>query len=139
MKLFHRPVSWKIFNLPSLCTTYRSATDQKDYEAIRDENADPPDVQERANYHGYVRRELPRLVRSCLESAVSLQLQTLASALDEIIQGCMDQLLMDYETATALRSPIQSMPSEVLRTHKQNNSIESVPELQSAFEYVNYS
>jgi hypothetical protein len=27
------------------------------------------------------------------------------------------------------------MPSEVLRTHKLNNSIESVPELQSPFEY----
>jgi hypothetical protein len=74
---------------------------RKDYEAIRDENADPPDVQERANYHGYVRRELPRLVRSRLESAVNLQFQTLASALDEIIQGCMDQLLMNYETARA--------------------------------------
>jgi hypothetical protein len=56
---------------------------------------------ERSNYHGYVRRELPRLVRSRLESAVSLQFQTLVSALDEIIQGCMDQLLIDYETARA--------------------------------------
>jgi hypothetical protein len=50
-----------------------------------------PDVQD---YHGYVRRELPRLVRSHLESAVSLQFQTLASALDEIIYSCIDQLLM---------------------------------------------
>lgn len=58
---------------------------------------------------------------------------------------------MDYETArattnadsntdaTALRPSIAirtSMPSEVLRPHKQNNSsIGSVPELQSAFDY----
>jgi hypothetical protein len=74
-----------------------------DYEEIRDENADHPDVQERANYHGYLRRELPPPVRSCLESAVSSQFQALADALrtqpDEIIQGCIDQLLMDYETA----------------------------------------
>jgi hypothetical protein len=93
------PCKLEIFNLPSLCTT--ASADQKDYEAIRDENADPPDVRERANYHEYVRRELPRLIRSRLESAINLQFQTLASALDEIIQGCMDQLLMNYETARA--------------------------------------
>ena len=126
---------------------YCTSADQKDYEAIRDENADPPDVRERANYHEYVRCELPRLIRSRLESAVNLQFQTLASALDEIIQGCMDQLL-NYETARAttnadsnrdaLRPSMAirtSMPSEVLRTHKQNNSsIGSVPEL-SALEF----
>jgi hypothetical protein len=54
---------------------------RKDYEAIRDENADPPDVRERANYHEYVRRKLPSLVRSRLESAVSSQFQALADEL----------------------------------------------------------
>jgi hypothetical protein len=63
---------------------------RKDYEAIRDENADPLDVRERANYYEYVCCELPCLVKSRLESVVSLRFQTLVSVLDEIIQSCID-------------------------------------------------
>lgn len=123
-----------------------------------DENANDPEAHERTNYDEYYRRELPRLIRSRLESTVDSQLQALESALrtqiDNIIQDCMDQLSTNYEAAraraaaadsnigaTALPAPIAlrtinpQLPAESHHRHEQSNSTESVPELQPAFDY----
>jgi hypothetical protein len=120
---------------------------ETDFEAILDESADQSDLQERADCDAYCRRELPRLVRSHLESAAASQLQALESALrtqlDEIIANCLKRLSASYKasrmTATAsngngnsLRAPT---PMEVQHWHEYNDEADSIPNTQHATDY----
>lgn len=169
MKLSRRLVSefifkWQtIFDLPLLYwdsvhghNPGAYAKQETDFEAILDEIADQSDLQHRADYDAYCRRELPRLVRSHLESAVASQLQALESALrtqvDEIIANCLERLSASYQasrtTATALNgnedslpapTPTQSLapptPMGVQHCHEHGNEADNITEFQHAPDY----
>jgi hypothetical protein len=118
-------------------------------------------MQQRANYDAYYRRELPRLVRSHLESVVDSELQTLESALrsrlDDIIKDCLDQVSANYVSPRTigngtttrgsgntipapipLRVVIPPTPAEVQCEQDQNDAIENLTELMPAFDDFAY-
>jgi hypothetical protein len=73
-----------------------------------------PDSRDLANYENYIRRELPRLVRSGIEETLRRQMQpfegSLISSLVEIIQICQDRVFRAYrETATSSDDGTQAL------------------------------
>ncbi|KUJ19004.1 uncharacterized protein LY89DRAFT_509659 [Mollisia scopiformis] len=85
------------------------------FEPIRDEMPGSPDSRDLANYEDYMRRELPRLVRTNIEDVVRRDMQPLEAALIGnlvgIIQDCQDRLFRGYrqmrgDGAEASASPV---------------------------------
>ncbi|EHL02835.1 putative Resistance to glucose repression protein 1 [Glarea lozoyensis 74030] len=70
------------------------------FEAVHTEGPSSPDSRELSNYEDYIRRELPRLVRSNIESVVRHETQPLEAALIgnlvSIIQDCQDRVFRSY-------------------------------------------
>jgi hypothetical protein len=86
-----------------------------DFEPLQEEAPMSPDSRELANYEDYIRRELPRLVRSNIEEAVRREMQpfeaSLISNLVEIIQDCQDRVFRSYREAQGISDEIQMPPS----------------------------
>jgi hypothetical protein len=132
---------------------------ETDFEAFLDESTDQVDLQERADYDAYCRRELPRLVRARLVSVVASQLQALESALrtqlDEIIENCLEQLSASYEASRTtttgsnrndralpasvpMRSLAPPAPMEGQYGHNYNSEMDNVLELQNGSGHLVY-
>ncbi len=126
---------------------------EKDYEEKQ------PDLQERANYVSYLHHELPRLVRSQLESAVNSQLQglepTLRSQLEDIIKISLEQLSANYESSWSTGNASDRDENTILATvpmclhvppmlpeaeHEDNddNDVENLPELHKDIDYATF-
>lgn len=90
------------------------------FEPIQDEIPGSPDTRDLANYEEYMRRELPRLVRTNIEDVVRRDMQPLEAALIGnlvgIIQDCQDRLFRGYrqmrgEGTEASTSPMMDLAS----------------------------
>ena len=86
-----------------------------DFEPLQEDTPMSPDSRELANYEDYIRRELPRLVRSNIEEAVRREMQpfeaSLISNLVEIIQDCQDRVFKSYRETQGISDEIQMPPS----------------------------
>jgi hypothetical protein len=75
-----------------------------------------PDSRDIANYEDYIRRELPRLVRSNIEEAVRREMQpleaSLISNLVEIVQDCQDRVFRSYRETRGVSGELQ-MPTSI--------------------------
>ncbi|RDL29978.1 uncharacterized protein BP5553_10605 [Venustampulla echinocandica] len=84
------------------------------FEIVQDEPPSSPDSRELANYEGYLRRELPRLVRSNIEEVVRRETQpleaVLVGSLVGIIQDCQDRVFRAYRETQGF-DPSISTPS----------------------------
>jgi len=73
-----------------------------------------PDSRDLASYENYIRRELPRLVRSHIEEAVRREMQpleaSLISSLVEIIQDCQDRVFRSYRETQSRSRELQIPP-----------------------------
>jgi hypothetical protein len=71
-----------------------------DFESPQQEGRLSPDSRNLANYEDYIRRELPRLVRSNIEEVVRREMQpfeaSLVGNLVNIIQDCQDRVFRSY-------------------------------------------
>ena len=78
----------------------KAANDAPDFEAVQTQAPSSPDSRDLANYEDYIRRELPRLVRSNIEEVVRRETQPLEAALVGslvgIIQDCQDRVFRAY-------------------------------------------
>jgi hypothetical protein len=78
----------------------KAANDVPDFEAIQTQAPSSPDSRDLADYEDYIRRELPRLVRSNIEEVVRRETQPLEAALVGslvgIIQDCQDRVFRAY-------------------------------------------
>lgn len=104
------------------------------FEPVQDEiPPGSPDARDLANYEDYMRRELPRLVRTNIEDVVRRDMQPLEAALIgnlvDIIQDCQDRLFRGYrqmrgEGTDASVSP--AVPSLSFSPSFSENSIPNV-------------
>jgi hypothetical protein len=87
-----------------------------DFEPLQEEAAMSPDSRDIANYEDYIRRELPRLVRSNIEEAVRREMQpleaSLISNLVEIVQDCQDRVFRSYRETRGVSGELQ-MPTSI--------------------------
>jgi hypothetical protein len=71
-----------------------------DFEPAQEEGRLSPDSRDLVNYESYIRRELPRLVRSSIEEVVRREMQpfeaSLVGNLVGIIQDCQDRVFRSY-------------------------------------------
>ncbi|KAE9378798.1 hypothetical protein N431DRAFT_553166 [Stipitochalara longipes BDJ] len=76
------------------------------FEPLQEEAAMSPDSRDLASYEDYIRRELPRLVRSNIEEAVRREMQPLEASLVNnlvgIIQDCQDRVFRSYRETQGL-------------------------------------
>jgi hypothetical protein len=115
------------------------------FEAVQEEGPSSPDSRELSNYEDYIRRELPRLVRSNIESVVRRETQPLEAALISnlvsIIQDCQDRVFrsyreaqgIDHEMHTPYRPSITS-PSEAMWTPDASDFRGDLDFLDAAFQ-----
>lgn len=89
-------------------TRNTALTRSTDFDPVCEESAPSPDTRELEDYEEYSRQELPRLVRSSLESVVNEQTQPLEehlrSQLLTIIQDCQDKMFSAYRSKRARSS-----------------------------------
>lgn len=75
-----------------------------------------PDSRDLANYEDYIRRELPRLVRSGIEEVVRRETQpleaSLISSLVGIIQDCQDRVFRSYHETRGIDDEME-MPQSI--------------------------
>jgi len=104
------------------------------FEPIQDEMPGSPDSRDLANYEDYMRRELPRLVRTNIEDVVRRDMQPLEAALIGnlvgIIQDCQDRLFRGYrqmrgEGTDASASPMMDLATASFSSASNQNSMPS--------------
>jgi hypothetical protein len=109
-----------------------------DFEPLQEETAMSPDSRDLASYENYIRRELPRLVRSNIEEAVRREMQPLEASLINnlvgIIQDCQDRVFRSYRETQGISSepqmqqsidpeaPLSSMPPDGHQNRVGSNS-----------------
>ncbi|EPE26352.1 hypothetical protein GLAREA_02264 [Glarea lozoyensis ATCC 20868] len=114
------------------------------FEAVHTEGPSSPDSRELSNYEDYIRRELPRLVRSNIESVVRHETQPLEAALIgnlvSIIQDCQDRVFRSYRETQGfdhdMTSPVlpsTTSPSESRLTQETPDFRDDLDFLDSAF------
>lgn len=100
-----------------------------------------PDSRDLANYEDYMRRELPRLVRTNIEDVVRRDMQPLEAALIGnlvgIIQDCQDRLFRGYrqmrgEGTEASASPMMDLASASFSSASNQHPIPSGNDLQQS-------
>lgn len=80
------------------------------FEAVQADRPASPDSRDLADYEDYIRRELPRLVRSNIEEVVRRETQPLEAALIGslvgIIQDCQDRVFRAYRETQGMEQEI---------------------------------
>jgi hypothetical protein len=115
------------------------------FEAVQEEGPSSPDSRELSNYEDYIRRELPRLVRSNIESVVRRETQpleaSLIGSLVSIIQDCQDRVFRSYREAQGIeheaRTPARSStasPSIAIPSHDPHDFRDDLDFLDAAFQ-----
>ncbi|TVY48990.1 Resistance to glucose repression protein [Lachnellula occidentalis] len=109
------------------------------FEAVKTEAPTSPDSRELANYEEYIRRELPRLVRSNIEEVVHRETQPLEAALIGslvgIIQDCQDRVFRAYRERQGVDP---EMVTQAI-SPPSNNMSPSVPRMTWAADWGAYS
>jgi hypothetical protein len=115
------------------------------FEAVQEEGPSSPDARELSNYEDYIRRELPRLVRSNIESVVRRETQpleaSLIGSLVSIIQDCQDRVFRSYREAQGIEHerstparPSTTSPSDTLNRQDPHDFRDDLDFLDAAFQ-----
>ncbi|KAG9233783.1 putative resistance to glucose repression protein 1 [Amylocarpus encephaloides] len=114
------------------------------FEPVQEEGPGSPDSRELSNYENYIRRELPRLVRSNIESVVRRETQPLEAALIgnliSIIQDCQDRVFRSYRETQGISHQISTPlpatmpPTEALWASDATEFREDLDFLDAAFQ-----
>jgi hypothetical protein len=111
----------------------------KDFDPVCEESAPSPDTRELEEYEEYSRHELPRLVRSSLESVVNEKTQPLEehlrSQLLTIIHDCQDRMFSAYKSKRARSredSAGEKQPSGKAMAEIRSAVQEATPDIVSA-------
>ncbi|TVY82020.1 Resistance to glucose repression protein [Lachnellula suecica] len=100
------------------------------FEPVQTEGPASPDSRDLADYEDYIRRELPRLVRSNIEEVVRRETQPLEAALIGslvgIIQDCQDRVFRSYRES-------QGVDQDLTPTARSPGNITSAPVPQVAW------
>ncbi|TVY28038.1 Resistance to glucose repression protein [Lachnellula hyalina] len=109
------------------------------FEAVKTETPSSPDSRELANYEEYIRRELPRLVRSNIEEVVHRETQpleaSLIGSLVGIIQDCQDRVFRAYRERQGVDP---DMVTQAI-SPASNNMSRSLPRVTWAEDWAAYS
>ncbi|KAH6675858.1 putative resistance to glucose repression protein 1 [Halenospora varia] len=84
------------------------------FDGVQEDVPSSPDTRELSNYEEYIRRELPRLVRSNIEEVVRRETQPLEAALIGslvgIIQDCQDRVFRAYRETQGMETDDDNQP-----------------------------
>ncbi|TVY20619.1 Uncharacterized protein LARI1_G001289 [Lachnellula arida] len=110
------------------------------FEAVKTETPSSPDSRELADYEEYIRRELPRLVRSNIEEVVHRETQPLEAALIGslvgIIQDCQDRVFRAYRERQGVDP---DMVTQAISPPNNNNNMSPMPRVTWTEDWAAYS